>query len=59
MNANALAAPYRDGDGGKAIRLLTPCADQSCNWVDMQIMTTRRWYPTLGEWYQSDPWPAL
>ncbi|KIO34546.1 glyoxal oxidase [Tulasnella calospora MUT 4182] len=42
-------APYDDLDGGKSIRLLTPCEDQSCQWVDNPAlyMTTRRWYPTL------------
>ncbi|KAG8882655.1 hypothetical protein FRB98_003546, partial [Tulasnella sp. 332] len=43
------AAPYFDADGGKAIRILQPCDDESCNWVDdpSNYMTTRRWYPTL------------
>ena len=43
------ANPYQDGDGGKAIRLLDPCDDETCNWVDSPAlyMTTRRWYPTL------------
>lgn len=41
--------PYGDWDGGKAIRLLDPCDDESCNWVDnpAMYMTSRRWYPTL------------
>lgn len=32
-----------------SIRLLTPCEDDSCNWIDnsTNYMTTRRWYPTL------------
>ncbi|ORY24774.1 glyoxal oxidase precursor [Naematelia encephala] len=40
---------YGDWDGGKAIRLLDPCDDESCNWVDNpdMYMTSRRWYPTL------------
>ncbi|KIM23987.1 glyoxal oxidase [Serendipita vermifera MAFF 305830] len=43
------SAPYMDADGGKSIRFLTPCDDQTCNWVDdpTRYMTTRRWYPTL------------
>ncbi|KIM83331.1 glyoxal oxidase [Piloderma croceum F 1598] len=40
-------APYDDGDGGKSIRLLNPCDDESCNWIIDNPMTTRRWYPTL------------
>ncbi|KAG9013502.1 hypothetical protein FRB90_005995 [Tulasnella sp. 427] len=41
--------PYDDWDGGKSIRLLNPCDDQSCQWIDdpALYMTTRRWYPTL------------
>lgn len=42
-------APYENTDGGKAIRLLDPCDDKQCDWVDdpALYMTTRRWYPTL------------
>lgn len=31
------------------IRLLTPCDDKSCNWVDdpKNYMSSRRWYPTV------------
>ncbi|KAG8896391.1 hypothetical protein FRB99_008918 [Tulasnella sp. 403] len=41
--------PYDNLDGGKAIRLLNPCSDSSCQWIDdpALYMTTRRWYPTL------------
>ncbi len=30
-------------------RLLDPCTDEKCDWVDdtANYMTTRRWYPTL------------
>jgi hypothetical protein len=28
------------------IRLLDPCEDKKCNWVE-ETMSTRRWYPTL------------
>ncbi|KAK4687301.1 hypothetical protein P7C73_g2818, partial [Tremellales sp. Uapishka_1] len=40
---------YQDWDGGKALRLLDSCDDESCNWVDdtALYMTSRRWYPTL------------
>lgn len=43
------AAPYEGWDGGKALRLLDPCDDDSCNWLDdpALYMTSRRWYPTL------------
>lgn len=42
-------SPYGDWDGGKAVRLLDPCDDESCEWVDdpALYMTSRRWYPTL------------
>lgn len=42
-------SPYKDWDGGKAIRFLDPCDDESCNWLDdpTMYMTERRWYPTL------------
>lgn len=42
-------SPYRNTDGGKAVRVLDPCDDESCEWVDnpAMYMTTRRWYPTV------------
>ncbi|KAG9114241.1 hypothetical protein FRC07_007679 [Ceratobasidium sp. 392] len=40
------SAPYYNADGGKAIRLLNPCQDKSCNWKE-ESMSTRRWYPTV------------
>ncbi|KAJ7072054.1 glyoxal oxidase [Mycena amicta] len=39
--------PYDDPDGGKSIRTLVPCDDDSCDWELATSMTTRRWYPTL------------
>nr|GAT58538.1 predicted protein [Mycena chlorophos] len=39
--------PYDDPDGGKSIRVLTPCDDDSCEWVLAPSMTTKRWYATL------------
>ncbi|KAJ6513221.1 glyoxal oxidase [Mycena sanguinolenta] len=47
LNAPASGGPYDDPDGGKSIRTLVPCDDDSCDWVDAQTMTTRRWYPTV------------
>ncbi|WVN87854.1 uncharacterized protein L203_103050 [Cryptococcus depauperatus CBS 7841] len=40
---------YKDWDGGKAIRLLNPCDDENCQWLDdpTLYMSSRRWYPTL------------
>ncbi|KAF7357719.1 hypothetical protein MVEN_00817800 [Mycena venus] len=32
--------PYDDPDGGKSIRTLVPCDDGSCDWVDVQPMTS-------------------
>ncbi|QRW26896.1 glyoxal oxidase [Rhizoctonia solani] len=43
---NGDTAPYYNGDGGKAIRLLDPCEDKKCDWIETS-MSTRRWYPTL------------
>ncbi|KAI0358529.1 DUF1929-domain-containing protein [Trametes cingulata] len=39
--------PYEDPDGGKSMRMLTPCDDGNCEWTLFGQMTTRRWYPTL------------
>ncbi|KAI0373953.1 DUF1929-domain-containing protein [Pilatotrama ljubarskyi] len=39
--------PYEDPDGGKSMRMLTPCDDGNCEWVLFGQMSTRRWYPTL------------
>ncbi|KAG8885557.1 hypothetical protein FRB98_001747 [Tulasnella sp. 332] len=46
---DGVSGPYFDADGGKAIRILQPCDDESCNWIDdpANYMTTARWYPTL------------
>ena len=40
---------YGAYNGGKAIRFLTPCNDQSCQWDDRASlkMNKERWYPTL------------
>lgn len=40
---------YGNADGRKAVRILTPCDDQNCNWIDnpANYMTSERWYPTL------------
>ena len=42
-------APYYDYDGGFGVRLLTPCDDNSCQWVDNRAnyLNSRRWYPTV------------
>jgi len=47
INWPTLSAPYHDGDGGPAVRVWTPCTDNSCDWAEAANMTTRRWYPTL------------
>ncbi|KAG8713499.1 hypothetical protein FRC08_013177 [Ceratobasidium sp. 394] len=40
--------PYKNGDGGQSVRLLSPCTDGSCEWTNSPVpMTTRRWYPTV------------
>lgn len=40
---------YDDGDGGTALRVMTPCDDGSCEWSDDESnwMNSRRWYPEL------------
>lgn len=57
--ATTSAGAYDDHDGGTAIRMLTPCTDSKCQWVQgvtsyaldytggwLQL-TSRRWYPTV------------
>ncbi|GJE94392.1 glyoxal oxidase and galactose oxidase domain-containing protein [Phanerochaete sordida] len=44
---NGGAAPYHDPDGGKSLRLLTPCDDDSCQWELVGQMSTRRWYASV------------
>ncbi|KAF7321783.1 hypothetical protein MKEN_00700100 [Mycena kentingensis (nom. inval.)] len=39
--------PYKDPDGGKSIRTLVPCDDDSCEWDEPVQMSTQRWYPTV------------
>jgi hypothetical protein len=61
-NGIAVAGPgaYKNTDGGTAIRMLNPCTDQKCNWIEGYTdyttngntngylqMTGRRWYPTV------------
>ncbi|KAI9637230.1 glyoxal oxidase N-terminus-domain-containing protein [Dioszegia hungarica] len=54
------AGAYKNTDGGTAIRMLNPCTDQKCNWIEGYTdyttngntkgylqMTSRRWYPTV------------
>ncbi|CUA72303.1 hypothetical protein RSOLAG22IIIB_00968 [Rhizoctonia solani] len=39
--------PYKNGDGGQSIRLMT-CEGDDCEWgMDPVKMSTRRWYPTV------------
>lgn len=58
--ATTSPAAYDDTDGGTAIRLLTPCDDESCEYIQgtqsyntdgntggYLQMTGRRWYPTI------------
>ncbi|GAA5912661.1 hypothetical protein JCM6882_004705 [Rhodosporidiobolus microsporus] len=40
--------PYGNIDGGKAVRLYTPCGRDSCEWTDhVNSMPLSRWYPTV------------
>ncbi|KAK4686430.1 hypothetical protein P7C73_g3698, partial [Tremellales sp. Uapishka_1] len=58
--ATTYGAAYDDNDGGTAIRLLNPCEDESCEWIQGTVdysttddtggwlqMTGRRWYPMV------------
>ena len=39
---------YRAFDGGRSTRVMTPCADQTCNWTeDEEGIPINRWYPSL------------
>ncbi|WFD36359.1 (methyl)glyoxal oxidase [Malassezia cuniculi] len=43
------SGPYHTYNGGRALRFLNPCTDQSCQWVDEESnqMNRERWYPTV------------
>ncbi|KAH8923414.1 copper radical oxidase [Atractiella rhizophila] len=49
LDADEFIDPYHDGNGGLAIRLLHPCTDGSCTWIDdtANYMKVQRWYPTV------------
>lgn len=61
--SNGQAGAYSDADGGTAIRMINPCDDESCEWIQGEVdgfgttdntngyleMTGRRWYPTVEE----------
>ncbi|KAJ9124101.1 hypothetical protein QFC22_000896 [Naganishia vaughanmartiniae] len=49
IQVDSCTGPFENCDGGKALRILDPCDDGDCNWIDdpKLYMTTRRWYPTL------------
>jgi hypothetical protein len=41
-------ATYQDWDGGRSIRILDPCTDDTCGYLDNStdfVMKKRRWYP--------------
>ncbi|KAF8590703.1 copper radical oxidase [Ramaria rubella] len=41
-------ATYQDWDGSRAIRIINPCTDDSCQWFDNSsqlAMVKKRWYP--------------
>ncbi|GAA5859156.1 hypothetical protein JCM8547_008892 [Rhodosporidiobolus lusitaniae] len=41
--------PYGSTDGGRAVRMFTPCTDGNCEWLDdfASAMPLSRWYPTV------------
>lgn len=61
--AVASQGAYHNTDGGTAIRMLNPCDDESCSWIQGETsyditaqntggylqMTGRRWYPMVEE----------
>ncbi|WVQ82067.1 hypothetical protein IAT38_004195 [Cryptococcus sp. DSM 104549] len=60
--ATTEAAAYSDTDGGTAIRMINPCTDESCEYIQGSTdfstsgntggylqMTGRRWYPMVEE----------
>lgn len=49
VDAKPGAKPYESYDGGRALRFLQPCTDQSCEWVDKDSnqLDKERWYPTV------------
>ncbi len=67
MTTNGVATSdqgqYHNTDGGTAIRMINPCDDQSCQWIQGETsystaaaqhgrylqMTGRRWYPMVEE----------
>lgn len=39
---------YRDYHGGRVVRHITPCDDDTCEWVEERdVLDFQRWYPTL------------
>ena len=39
---------YNAFDGGRSTRVMTPCADATCNWTeDEDGIPINRWYPSL------------
>lgn len=49
LNGIPGAAPYDNYNGGTAIRLFTPCTDESCQYTTSQQaqMQSERWYPSV------------
>lgn len=47
-NVTEGGGPYDDTSGGRTVRVLDPCTDDSCNWYeDAYAMPINRWYPSL------------
>ncbi|KAI5475839.1 hypothetical protein MNV49_000803 [Pseudohyphozyma bogoriensis] len=48
LSSTTPSGDYQDTDGGRDLRLITPCDDDSCSWTDdMDGMPANRWYPSL------------
>jgi len=46
--ATTNSGAYDDESGGRTVRLLDPCTDDSCNWYeDEDGIPVNRWYPSL------------
>ncbi|WFD30317.1 (methyl)glyoxal oxidase [Malassezia sp. CBS 17886] len=49
VDAKPGADPYDSYNGGRALRFLSPCKDESCDWQDKSStqLNKERWYPTV------------
>ncbi|KAF8159168.1 copper radical oxidase [Crassisporium funariophilum] len=41
------SGPYRDADGRKSLRMITPCDNDDCQWTTSPFQIEQRWYPSV------------